>query len=1653
MTPAKYKILAAPAVLAGCLLAISPFERRDSEESTVDLPRGTSRENMAGAAQIETAKVKSGAIHGTRAAPAHSAQTAPATFVADLLADARANAGRGIEFSVPGGLLPLRGIALPPPDGVGGFIEGRITHPKPGRFVFSEEDLPSVTGPLFGFVLFDDGSPGYRIEPLGEHGAPMLVEVPASDIICTGATGNLFGLDGDVQAMRLPDDHPQNGAPNPPPEYQNGTALFSSRPGSRAVLYLDFDGEKGPFVGWGDFDAEPSGFSSAEIHTTWLEVAEDFLPFNYNVTTDLAAYHAAPNNSRMRCIITPTTDAWDNRTGVVGVAYRNTFNSSADYVCWSLAVPGGQVGQIISHELGHTLRLRHDGSQTDAYYRGHGAGPTSWGPIMGSALMAQMRQWSKGEYGGANEHQDDIKALSSENNRAAFNSDGPGNDIANAVPLHILDPTSGQVDDQEIIEHRGDQDVFWFRSKGGTVNLAIDNATTYQNLDIEATLLDSTGAVVISDNPANLTTASIALALLPGDYYLQIDGVGYADPYQQLQGFTYDGYTDYGSIGAYKITGTVANSDPPQRIEVAENTPTSTIIGTVQPNNAHGVNPLTYAATGGNELGLFAVEELTGTISVASAINYEGIAGNWTTTPEVLLEVAITDTVDSGLDETVIVRLPVTDVNEPPAFTALPNVTIYETTDRGKSFASATAKDEDFFQRVTYSITAGDPSGYFSIHADSGALSLAAAPPSGVTYNLTVQVVDSAIPAEIVTGTATVSVDGVPPGFVPSRKPLNPARYLADSVEQWDPSAPPTSPWNYGADDGSGFVPLDTLSGVGSIDIGGSAQARSLSGMVPMVSQFAAAPDAGTTAVRRWTSDFTGLVKIAYDAMRLETVGDGQAVAITHDGSPLWSATLDNANPHQAGELIAVVAVGDTLDFNVADGGAGDAAGDWTHFHARIIDRYRSTEDAGLLFRYACDESDLQPAARGGVALDSTGNGNHGTVEGAAPELAWSAGEIDHAGNFDGANDAISTDANNIGDDATAFTLSAWIRPDTKTALDPIFCSSGVTTFKLDLSDTGVGQPVRFTVGATSVVGPDNSGPADRWTHVVGVWQTGGAMTLYLDGVEAATLATGPTLVANVDKWLIGRDAPILPLDPTHYFDGRIDDVALWSRALDAAEVRALHSNGKDVFEFAGTASDYITLDHSPVRDGATELTLSAWYKPLGKDNNDAVISSTGPSYFSLIFSGNGSGQPAEFRAQSNSLVAEDNTGPVGQWTHATGVWKSGEFQRLFLNGVEVSTSPSPSMPSGSFDIEDWIFGRDRLIDNRYYHGSAGELLIMERALDADGVAALHRVGRYNTGATRAAFDRSDDIGAPTAAGRFEELSGRYLINAAGGGFTGSSDAGHLLSRPHDGDGAITAFIDSVENVSATAAAGVMVRESTAAGSPFVFVFRTPSNGVGMSWRDTADSAVQSLPTIDFGGEPGWVRVARRGHDFIGLHSTDGETWSRFGTASFTMATATRLGLATSSGDDPNIGSAYFADAGASDLGADADLDGLVDLWEDTHFGGLSTTDGDTDIDGDGNTERDEFITGHDPNSGSSRFAPVGVVTPEGEQIDFTWNGAEGRTYTILTSETLEPDSWVLLEDQIPAELPTTTYRVPRTNLRRFYIVETTLGPPETPHQ
>ncbi|QDU18158.1 Ig-like domain-containing protein [Urbifossiella limnaea] len=368
------------------------------------------------------------------------------------------------------------------------------------------------------------------------------------------------------------------------------TFNLHSNPTANHTVFLDFDGHTtGDVTGtnWDNltspaYDPANNGaaFSDAEKQTMqkiWARVSEDFAPFNINVTTeqpanleDLRKFGTGDTRWGIRVVVTPN-DAPAPGSG--GVAYVGSFNYSNYTPVYVFNTGEKSVAEAASHEAGHALGLGHDGTATAGYYSGHGTGVTSWGPIMGASYSPNLTQWSKGEYTGANNTQDDLAVITG-NNGFTYRVDDFGNTLATATPL--LAPGSAAVSTTfGVVERNTDADVFSFYAGAGLAAITVDPLALGPNLAVQAELMDATGTVLMTVNPSAAINAAVSYTLPEaGLYFLRVSGTG-----KGSVGGT--GFSNYGSLGNYRVTGTVPPySAAPNQAPVAANDSATTAAGT-----------------------------------------------------------------------------------------------------------------------------------------------------------------------------------------------------------------------------------------------------------------------------------------------------------------------------------------------------------------------------------------------------------------------------------------------------------------------------------------------------------------------------------------------------------------------------------------------------------------------------------------------------------------------------------------------------------------------------------------------------------------------------------------------------------------------------------------------------------------------------------------------------------------------------------------------------------------------------------------------------------------------------------------------------------------------------------------------------------------
>ena len=360
----------------------------------------------------------------------------------------------------------------------------------------------------------------------------------------------------------------------------NQVFSLSSNADADHTIYLDFNGHwtldtqwnellDDPFIVTSayDTDGDSATFSTSELEDIWeiwQRVSEDFIPFDVNVTT------ALPSSDQLQRSGSSDTE-WGVRVSVGGdgywlddagggVALLNSFNSDTDTPTFVFSENLGSartVAEAVSHEVGHTLGLYHDGYQDSQtfleYYDGYPnlwGLPPAWAPIMGNSYSSGLSQWDSGEYFGAiniaggeivSRRQGDLDVITGQNG-FGYRADDHSDFIEKSTAIDVDDDLTTY----GIIEKNDDVDWFSLSLKTGELSLFIDPFEQGANLDILASVYDDEGNHIVTDNNQTSLGAGFTGTIEGGQYYLSVTGTGQGNP-------LFGGYSDYGSLGQYSI--------------------------------------------------------------------------------------------------------------------------------------------------------------------------------------------------------------------------------------------------------------------------------------------------------------------------------------------------------------------------------------------------------------------------------------------------------------------------------------------------------------------------------------------------------------------------------------------------------------------------------------------------------------------------------------------------------------------------------------------------------------------------------------------------------------------------------------------------------------------------------------------------------------------------------------------------------------------------------------------------------------------------------------------------------------------------------------------------------------------------------------------
>lgn len=269
------------------------------------------------------------------------------------------------------------------------------------------------------------------------------------------------------------------------------------------------------------------------------------------------------------------------------------------------------------------------------------------------------------------------------------------------------------------------------------------------------------------------------------------------------------------------------------------------------------------------------------------------------------------------------------------------------------------------------------------------------------------------------------------------------------------------------------------------------------------------------------------------------------------DGIVLSAASLD---ANQRTVRLTTSTLSEGVQYTLTVNGVEDLAGNVVAPDSTVDFEFIDVDpEAGLVAHWPFDEGN------GTVTVDVSGNGHHGTLVN-GPE--WTKGP---ALDFDGVDDLVDVGTFDV--PGSELTLAAWILPQDLTNCPAADCrilakATGTAEdahyFMLSTIDSG-GVKLRFRLKTAGVTSTLIASAGDlfegAWVHAAAVYD-GSAMRLYLDGVEVGSTAKSGSISLDdtVPVWIGGSPGGATERP----WDGLVDDVRIYDRALSQAEIMAL---------------------------------------------------------------------------------------------------------------------------------------------------------------------------------------------------------------------------------------------------------------------------------------------------------------------------------------------------------------------------------------------------------------------------------------------------------------------------------------------------------------
>lgn len=508
------------------------------------------------------------------------------------------------------------------------------------------------------------------------------------------------------------------------------------------------------------------------------------------------------------------------------------------------------------------------------------------------------------------------------------------------------------------------------------------------------------------------------------------------------------------------------------------------------------------------------------------------------------------------------------------------------------------------------------------------------------------------------------------------------------------------------------LVERDTLVGNGGLNVGdillGMSNRRDVIRFIPTDVGFGSTAGSASEFIDGLTLNFDSEIRGLELAESDISLG-GQAIPA---GSILISLNHDDINGVADNHL--VVDSADIFYLNVTQVGHTPIAdaqlifegldlsldSDEEHLQALTLVTSQSMAPAGPIAHWPLD------ADTAAIAFDIAGNHDASVIN----DPAIVSGQIDEGLDFDGSSDYLQVPSFDVV--GTGITMMAWFNAETISTQDGRFISKANGTsasdafWQLSTTDVGSERYLRMRIKAggttTTLAAPSENLQPGQWYFAAATYSAiTGHMWLYLNGEPVAHDPHGVGGALDNDDSVaiaIGANG-----SAERYFDGILDDVRLYDRALSPDEIQALYLEGAPPASY--TFRDEFNISGSFSGSDGNSSWSSNWLEIGESDGAGAGdIQVGGPGIVRLQDNDNGGEgiqREADLSAFSHGTLSFDyyRTGLDSSFDYVTiDVSANGglnwiELGRIEGPGSDASDSPIPL----SFNIDDYLSNNTRI--------------------------------------------------------------------------------------------------------------------------------------------------------------------------------------------------------------------------------------------------------------------------------------------------------------------------------------------------------------------